>query len=150
LVVGHFSRRLIDLVAAGPVKTSLGKPPLARPKTASPSPPRFVQARLNSQSASSAERNTIEFFDEMHRPSIDMRPFARSKNRRAPALIERWLSFVSPLKPRQSAASIQRNLCWARFRLSVLKAIRPTSPRWSLRHAGRFLPTVTRLRDPTC
>jgi hypothetical protein len=28
--------------------------------------------------------NTIELFDVMHRPSLDMRPFARAKNRRAP------------------------------------------------------------------
>jgi hypothetical protein len=105
-----------------PVKTSLGEPPLGRPKTASPSPPRLVQARSIANQAPTAEYNSIELFDEMHRPSIDVRPFPRSKNRRAPALIERWLSFVSPLKPRQSAASIQCNLRGACFRLSVSKA----------------------------
>jgi hypothetical protein len=88
----------MDLVAAGPVKASLGEPPLGRPKTASPSPPRWVQARSIANQAPIADCNSIELFAVMHRPSIDMRPFARSKTRRAPAPIERRLFFAIPVE----------------------------------------------------
>jgi hypothetical protein len=101
---GPFLPAEMDLVAAGLMKTSLGKPPVGRPKTASPSPPRLVQARLNSQSAPTVEGNTIELFDEMHRPSIDLRRFARSKSSRAPAPIERRSFFLIPV----GAATIGR------------------------------------------
>jgi hypothetical protein len=59
------------------MKTSLGELLLGRPKTESPSPPRLVQARSIANQAPTAECNSTELFDEMHRPSIDMRPFAR-------------------------------------------------------------------------
>ena len=58
-----------------PVTTSLGEPPLGRPKTASPSPPRLVQARSSANQVPTVEGNTIELFDVMHRPSLDMRRF---------------------------------------------------------------------------
>jgi hypothetical protein len=67
----------------------------------------------------------------MHRPSIDLRPFARLNNRRAPAPHRKTLGLRNPVRAATIGASIQRNLRWARFRLSVSKAIRPTSPRWS-------------------
>ena len=104
------------LVAAGPVKTSLGEPPPGRPKTPSPSPPRLVQAHLNSQSGA----------------------HSRAHRRRS--------FFVTPLQLQQLAASIKRNLRRARFPLSVPKAT-PAVPGWSLRHGGRFSPTVKRRCD---
>jgi hypothetical protein len=86
----------------------------------------------------------------MHRPSIDLRRFARSNNRRDPALVERRSFFATPVEAAtigridetQSAVSMLSACC--------AKGHSPTSPRWSLRHAGRFSPTVTRRRDQTC
>jgi hypothetical protein len=86
------------------MKTSLGEPPLGRPKTASRSPPRLVQARSTANQMPAAECNPIELFDEMHRLSIDMRRFARSKSSRAPAPIESRSFFVTPV----AAATIGR------------------------------------------
>jgi hypothetical protein len=50
IVGGPFFSAADELGGGGPMKTSLGELLLGRPKTASPSPPRLVQARLNSQS----------------------------------------------------------------------------------------------------
>jgi hypothetical protein len=77
IVGGPFFSAADELGGGGPMKTSLGELLLGRPKTASPSPPRLVQARSIANQAPTAECNSTELFDEMHRPSIDMRPFAR-------------------------------------------------------------------------
>src|ERR1700722_691780 len=86
----------MDLAAAGPVRTgSVSRCSADRNRQARRRRAWFKRARIANQ-APIAERNSIELFDVMHRPSIDMRPFARSKNRRALEPIERRAAFVTP------------------------------------------------------
>jgi hypothetical protein len=109
----------------------------------------FKRALIANQ-APAAECNTVELFDVIHRPSIDIRPFARSNNRRAPAPIERRSCFITAVEAAAIGRIDERNLRWECLRLSVSKAVRLTSPRRSVRHAGRFSPTVTRRCDRAC